>query len=269
MWAGTVRPGSRLRPDRAGTRTARRRRSLSSPGDGRETSRAPGPGRANRARRHRCDRRRGRRRGRASCRRSCRSRLGRPAACPPHRPAPATMVCRVKSFGIPSSNLSSQPSQPPPTIRAGLPAAADAWKPERKAGSRGTRRRMAVSSRAHDTAGRTGGHAEPSAQGMPERHRAAAEPDRPAERPRSVRRGQAVHLRQNPLLQVLVLHVLGQGVEAVRVLDRVAADDLADAVLRLSGPVLAGRAGSVPRRGRRDFAPPSPSPARAPRTHCQ
>src|SRR4051794_28817079 len=48
------------------------------------------------------------------------------------------------------------------------------------------------------------------------------------ELPRSVRRGQAIHLRQNPLLQVLVLHILGQSVEAVRVLDHVAADDSAD-----------------------------------------
>src|SRR4029077_18142958 len=58
-----------------------------------------------------------------------------------------------------------------------------------------------------------------------------------------VSRGQAVHFRLDTLLQVLVLHVLRQGVEAVRVLDRVAADDLADAMLRLSGPVLAGERG--------------------------
>src|SRR5260221_999119 len=87
------------------------------------------------------------------------------------------------------------------------------------------------------------------------------------ELPRAVRRGQAVHLRQNPLLQVLVLHVLGQCVEAVRVLDCVAADDLADAALRLSGPVLAGERGRCPGRGRRDLAlalsracPPDPLP---------
>src|SRR3954451_1218852 len=71
----------------------------------------------------------------------------------------------------------------------------------------------------------------------------------------SVRRGQAAHLRQDSLLQALVLHVLCQGVEAVRVLDRVAADDLADAVLRPGGPVLAGERGRRPRRGGRDFAP--------------
>ena len=73
--------------------------------------------------------------------------------------------------------------------------------------------------------------------------RAVGRKGRWAERPRSVRRGQAVHLGQDPLFQALVLHVLGQGVEAVRVLDRVAADDLADTVLRLSGPVLAGEGG--------------------------
>src|SRR5947207_1503177 len=64
-----------------------------------------------------------------------------------------------------------------------------------------------------------------------------------------------LHLPQNPLLQVLVRHVLGQRVEAVRVLDRVAADDLPDAAPRLSGPVLAGERGRRPRRGRRDLAP--------------
>src|SRR6185437_2786787 len=75
------------------------------------------------------------------------------------------------------------------------------------------------------------------------------------ERSRSVSRGQSVHLRQNPLLQILVLHILCQSVEAVRVLDCVAADDLTDAALRLSGPVLLGEGGRRTGRGRRDFAP--------------
>src|SRR6185369_14110038 len=70
----------------------------------------------------------------------------------------------------------------------------------------------------------------------------------------SVSRGQAVDLRQNPLLQVLVLHVLCQSVEAVRVLDCVAADDLADAAARLSGPVFAGERGRRPGWSRRDVA---------------
>ena len=102
-------------------------------------------------------------------------------------------------------------------------------------------------------------------------HRSPARPGtrrRDVPRSRSVRRGQAVHLRQDPLLQVLVLHVLGQGVEAVGVLDLVAAGDLADVVLRLDRPVLSGERGWRPRRGRRDVRP-RPRCARAPRTHCQ
>src|SRR3954469_3583173 len=71
----------------------------------------------------------------------------------------------------------------------------------------------------------------------------------------SVRRGQAAHLRQDPLLQALVLHVLRQGVEAVRALDRVAADELAQAVLRPGAPVLARQRARRPSRIRRDLAP--------------
>ena len=55
--------------------------------------------------------------------------------------------------------------------------------------------------------------------------------------PRSVDRGQHRHFCQNPLLQIFVGHVLGQGVEAVRVFDRVAADDLPEAALCLRGPI--------------------------------
>src|SRR5262249_60423114 len=79
-----------------------------------------------------------------------------------------------------------------------------------------------------------------------------------AERPRSVRRGQPAHLRQDPLLQALVLHVLRQGVKAVRVLNPVAADDLADAVLRLGGPVLAVERGRRLRRRSRRTRPQRP-----------
>ena len=63
----------------------------------------------------------------------------------------------------------------------------------------------------------------------------------------SVRRGQHGHSRQNPLLQVFIVHVLGQRVKAVRVFDRVAADDLPEGAVRLRGPVLTAKWSRLPR----------------------
>src|SRR5262245_59108023 len=54
----------------------------------------------------------------------------------------------------------------------------------------------------------------------------------------SADRAQVVDLVEDPLLQPLVAHVLGQGVETVRVLDEVAADDLAGVVLAPRDPVV-------------------------------